>query len=93
MAWGIEYFGNFIDTNYFVDEIQTFEGNKRFKLFIETSRFFGVKTKLEVSHLNTGDYTRSRFFYSPNRGGQYEGSEIAYRHRRPEVTLSISGTF
>lgn len=40
-AWGAEYWGDFKDTNHRVDEIQTFGANKRLRLFIETTRFFG----------------------------------------------------
>ncbi len=93
LAWGVEYWGSFTDTNYFVDEIQKFSGNKRIRVFVETSRYFGVKTQLEVTHINTGDYTQSRFFYEDNRGGKFQGSEMAFRHRRPEIKLSFFGTF
>lgn len=93
LAWGVEYWGSFTDTNYFVDEIQKFSGNKRIRVFVETSRYFGVKTQLEVTHINTGDYTQSRFFYENNRGGAFQGSEVAFRHRRPEIKLTFSGTF
>ena len=92
-AWGAEYWGDFKDTNYRVDEIQTFGANKRLRLFIETTRFFGLKTQLEVTHINTGRYTRSRFFYQRNRGGAFDGSEISHRQRKPEIKLSFWGTF
>lgn len=92
-AWGAEYWGNFKDTNYRVDEIQTFGANKRLRLFIETTRYFGLKTQLEVTHLNTGRYTRSRYFYQSDRGGAFDGSEISHRQRKPEVKLSFWGTF
>ncbi|PKG83768.1 hypothetical protein CXF85_09685 [Colwellia sp. 75C3] len=92
-AWGAEYWGDFIDTNYRVDEIQTFGGNKRVRLFIETTRFFDLKTQLEVTHLNTGRYTRSRYFYQKDRSGEFDGSEISHRQRGPELKFSIWGTF
>lgn len=92
-AWGVEYWGDFEDRNYFVDEITTFGANKRYLIFIETSRFFGVKTQLEIKHANTGDYTRSRFLYNGNRGNEYVGSQISRRQRRPEIKLSFFGTF
>jgi hypothetical protein len=92
-AWGAEYWGDFIDTNYRVDEIQTFGGNKRVRLFIETTRFFDLKTQLEVTQLNTGRYTRSRYFYQKDRGGKFDGSEISHRQRGPKLKLSIWGTF
>ena len=92
-AWGAEYWGDFKDTNYRVDEIQTFGANKRLRLFIETTRFFGLKTQLEVTHINTGRYTRSRFFYQTDRDGEFDGSEISHRQRKPEIKLSFWGAF
>lgn len=92
-AWGIEYWGDFLDTSYRVDEIQTFGGNKRLRFFIETTRFFGLKTQLEISNLNTARYTRSRYFYQKDRSGKFEGSEISHRQRDPELKLSFWGTF
>jgi hypothetical protein len=62
-------------------------------VFVETSRYFGVKTQLEVTHLNTGKYTKSRFFYEDNRGGDFQGSEVVFVRQRAEIKLSIFGTF
>ncbi len=97
IAWGIEYRGEFRDTNYRVNERITFGANDRFRAFIETSQYFGVKIQLEVVHLNTGDYTRSRFIHGETRGDTrsepLNRTEIAYRHRKPEIKLSVFGTF
>jgi len=92
-AWGVSYRGSYKDTGYFVDTIETFEGNTRFHLFAETTRFFGVKMRLEAFDVNTGKFIRSRFFYDEDRSGEFAGSEVAYRKRRPEFRLNISGTF
>jgi hypothetical protein len=92
-AWGLMYFGSFHDDAFMVDEIQRFQGNKRIRVFAETTRYFGVKMRLEVNHANTGKYTRSRFFYDGDRGGAFTGSEVSYRKRKPEFRFDISGTF
>lgn len=93
VSWGIEYSGSFTDEFYTVDEKITFSGNNRLNAFIETSRYFGVKMQLEVRHVNTGDYTRSRTIYDGNRANEIEETEVAYRHRKPELKLSVWGTF
>jgi hypothetical protein len=93
MAWGLEYWGSFTDINYRVDQRETFQGNKRLRFFVETTRYFGVKTQLEVTHLNTGRYTRSRFFFDGTRDNEPDGAEVSSRQRRPELKLSMSGTF
>jgi len=92
-AWGIEYNVNFTNTNFSVDERVTFSGNDRIKAFAETSRYFGVKIQLEVKVLNTGDFTRRRFIHDGNRGNSLERTEFAFRKRKPEIKLSVSGTF
>ena len=89
----MEYSGSFTDTNFFVDERQTFSGNGRIKAFIETSQFFGMKIQLEVDKLNTGEFDRTRFIYEDNRGGTFEATEIANRLRRPEIKLTFSKNF
>lgn len=93
LAWGIEYQGHFVDTNYFVDEKQTFAGNDRFRVFIESSQFFGVKTQLEINNINTAEFDRTRFIYEDDRGGLFEKTEIARRIRRPEIKLTFSKNF
>lgn len=93
LAWGIEYSGDFTDTSFFVDEIQTLRANKRFKIFIESSHFFGVKTQLEITDANTGEFTRTRFIFDVDRGGSLDSTEIAHRQRRPQVRLTFSDNF
>jgi len=92
-AWGIEYFGHFTDTNFFVDEKQTFSGNDRLKIFIESSHFFGVKIQLEVKNINTAEFDRTRFIFEDNRGEAFEKTEIARRLRKPEIKLTFSRNF
>jgi len=93
LAWGVELISHFTDTFYLVDEIHTFEGNNRIEAFIETTYFDGLKVQLLVEHLNTGEYTRSRFIYEDDRSGEFEGSQIERRKREPEIKLSVWGTF
>jgi|GEM_PF-192856 len=93
VSYGVFFNSSFTDTNYQVDEIQTFEGNGRFGAFIETTRFFGVKARLEAFNLNTGKFDRTRTFFVDDRGGAFNGTQVSERRRRPEVRLNISGTF
>jgi len=92
-AWGVEYWGTFRDQGFLVDQIQTFQGNKRLRVFAETTRYFGVKMRLEVTNVNTGRFKRTREFFDPDRGGEFIGREVAHRKRRPEFRFDITGTF
>ena len=93
MAWGVEFISHFTDSIYLVDELITFEGNNRLEAFVESTYFDGLKIQLQVEHLNTGEYRRSRFMYEDDRSGAYLGSQISQRKRKPEIKLSVWGTF
>ena len=93
ITWGFEYYGSFKDTGFLVSEFTTFEGNKRLRIFVETTRFFGVKARFTVGHANTGIYTKTRHFFDGDRGGAFTGRERAVRKRKPTLRLEISGTF
>ncbi|MFT4929488.1 MAG: hypothetical protein ACI8WB_005621 [Phenylobacterium sp.] len=92
-TWGLGYLGSFNYDSFLVDEIQTNSANKVLTFFIETTRFFGVKTRFEVSRFNTARYPRTRHFYEGTRSGEYLGSEIAQREHRPYFMLSVLGDF
>lgn len=64
VTWGVEFMNHFLDTGYRVDEIQTFSGNNRWRVFVETTRYFGVKMQLEVNNASTAQYTRTRYIYN-----------------------------
>jgi len=93
VSWGFEYWGSFKDTGFLVDQTQSLGGNKRLKLFAETTRYFGVKMRLEVTNVNTGRFNRTRLFFDGDRGGDFIGSEVSKRKRRPEFRFDITGTF
>lgn len=93
LAWGMEYSGSFTNTNYFVDERRTFSGNKRLRVFIETSRYFNSKIQLEISDINTARFDRTRYIYQDNRGGIFDKTETANRIRQPNIKLTISRNF
>ena len=93
MAWGLSYYNSFVDKGFRVNEIQTFGGNKRAAFFIETTKYFDLKIRLDINNLNTARFTRSRYIYDGVRGGQFLGSQVSKRTRKPELKLSVSGTF
>lgn len=92
-SWGITYWGSFHEDFFNVSEISRIEGNKRLRFFVETTRFFGVKTQFSVRDANTGRFDRTRFFYDGSRAGDFTGTEVARRVRSPFFKLEFSGTF
>lgn len=93
ISWGVEYNGKFTDRGFQVDQISQFQGNGRFEVFVETTRYLGMKMRLEVNNVNTGNFTRTRFLYDPDRGGDFTGAEVAHRKRKPQFRFELSGTF
>lgn len=93
-SWGLQFKGHYEKNKYYVDEIQKLTSNDRLtEIFIETTHFFNIKTRLEVRDVNNIHFTRTRNFYNEDRSGAFVGAEVAHRKREPEVILSFSGTF
>lgn len=94
ISWGLQYKNHFSKKRFYVDEVQTNEGNDRIsRLFIETTRFFNIKTRLEIKDSNVALFTQSRYFYHGDRSGQFDGLEVEKLKRSSEVNLSFTGTF
>lgn len=108
VTWGVEYDAHFLDVGYRANEVQTFRGNNRWSFYVETTRYFGVKIKLEVNQASTSQYTRTRFIYrgmvpgsendpnaqpSHDRGDDLVSIERSFRFRDPELRLTFSGSF
>jgi hypothetical protein len=93
VAWGVSLDGKFNELEVYVDEFSTFQGNDRYNIFIETTRFLGVKTRLEVERFTGELYQRARFFYDPNRGGAFTGSEDRAFRRGARVRLEMTRQF
>ncbi|MCK0068116.1 TonB-dependent receptor plug domain-containing protein [Kordiimonas laminariae] len=93
VSWGIRYNGIFREEVFLTDQIISFRGNRRVNAFIETTRWFGVKTRFAVDLINTGKFRRQRDFFDPARGGAFTGSEISDRTRKPEFRIEVFGQF
>ncbi|MDK1290685.1 glycosyltransferase [Pseudoalteromonas umbrosa] len=85
-SWGVEYWGDYTEPFYFAHETLLVHGNKRLKGFIESSPIDDVKLRLEVTHMNTGRFIRTRTFY---QDVMQIGQEVANRTHKAEYRLSI----
>lgn len=93
VAWGVTLDGHFREPDVYVNEFSTFQGNDRFNAFIETTRFFGVKTRLEVERFTGELYQKKRFFFDPDRSGTFTGSEIRKFRRGATIRLEFTRQF
>ncbi|MCF2859904.1 glycosyltransferase [Pseudoalteromonas sp. SMS1] len=85
-SWGIEYWGDYTEPFYYAHETLFVKGNKRLKGFIESSPVDDIKVRLEVTHMNTGRFIRTRTFYE---NAEQVGQEVADRTHKAEYRLSI----
>lgn len=92
-AWGFRYEPPTNIENFFVDEAIFSSRGSNWTGFIETTRFFGVKSQLEVRNIDGQEFPRERLFFFPDRGGEFIGSEIIDRRRGAFIKLTITDQF
>ena len=93
VSWGVDYEGAFRSNSFYVSERGSFKGNGRFEAFVETTRYFGMKIRLKVRNINTGNYTRSRFIFVGDRSGLLDQTIIASRKRKPTFRIEMTKSF
>ncbi len=93
VAWGVGYEAPYDIAFFFVDEIDAGSPSSGWTAFIETTRFFGVKSQLEVRNIGGRNLPRERLFFEPTRAGALTGSEFQDRQRGAFVKLTISDQF
>ncbi len=93
IAWGIAY--RFAQDNvfYFADEESFTTNGGRWGMFIETTRFWGVRTNFAIRNPGGRNFFRKRRFFDPSRAGEFVGTETISRDRGIFVTLTMTGQF
>lgn len=93
IAWGVTFEPAARTTSFFANETIIDRRGRRLTTFAETTRFFGVKMRLEASNLFQTRFPRERQLFAPDRGGTFIGSEELDRERGEFVTFTISDQF
>ncbi|MFM7350382.1 MAG: TonB-dependent receptor domain-containing protein [Erythrobacter sp.] len=75
LAWGVTFEPASRTRSFFANEAITDRRGRRITAFAETTRFFGLKMRLEASNLFQTRFPRDRQFFAPDRGGVFTGSE------------------
>lgn len=93
-AWGgqLEFIGG--ENFYGIDELDRFDEGVDLELFIETTRWWGIKTRLTFETVSNREFVRDRRVYV----GQRDLSPLLFRELRDRrrgrsVVLSFSGSF
>lgn len=92
-AWGVTYEPDGETASFFANEAIIDRRERRITAFAETTRFFGVKMRLEASNLFQTRFPRDRQLFTPDRSGTFLGSELLDRERGEFVTFTISDQF
>ncbi|NVJ97801.1 MAG: outer membrane beta-barrel protein [Alphaproteobacteria bacterium] len=66
---------------------------ERVSAFVETSQFFGVKTRLSVNNIFGDDLLRERDYFTGDRTGAFSSSEVKDYRRNATFKLTVSGKF
>ncbi len=90
-SWGVEYTAASEIVGYFADEISDTRTADQVEVFVETTRWLGVKSRFAVRNLSHRNFFTERVFFAPDRSGALIGSERVDRDRGMFVTLSFEG--
>jgi len=93
LAWGVSYRAPLSGTFFFTNEESLNRDGRIWSAFVETTKFFGVKTSLEFSGIGAQNFSRERRFFFPDRSDAFSGSELISRDRGMFINLALSGQF
>ncbi len=91
VSWGAAFVFPEDDRAFFGNEISDFRTGDELSLFVETTRFLGVKSRLMLKGVGGRDFIGRRTFFSPDRAGGITGFEASDRKRGMFVTLTVEG--
>ncbi|MGN6210313.1 TonB-dependent receptor plug domain-containing protein [Asticcacaulis sp.] len=93
LSWGIDYIGGYQARLWYADETRLQDHAAELRLFLETSRFFQARLRVEVNGLSGLRNTYYRDLYTPNRTGAWNGSEVWEIRTPVSLAVSLSRTF
>ncbi len=93
ISWGVSYQAELEGTFFFVDEESNNLDSSKWDAFVETTRYFGLKTRLSWSSIGGQNFIRQRQFFTPDRGGQLSDSQLINRERGAFASITVSGQF
>ncbi|MBC8025386.1 MAG: TonB-dependent receptor [Steroidobacteraceae bacterium] len=93
VAWGLTYVASTADTDYRIDEIDSFRELQRIDAFVETTAIQGFKLKLIAYNALSDTEERQRLFYAPDRRGVLASSEVGNFRPGTWWLLTLSSSF
>jgi outer membrane receptor protein involved in Fe transport len=93
LAWGFNYEGYSVDSDFRSSEIDSFRQLHRLDAFIETTWIAGAKIRLVMQNITDAAEKRDRRFYDPDRNGVLSLRETAAFYPDMWWMLTVSGNF
>jgi len=94
VAWGWDIAEQAERPRFKVNEMEMFNEGIETNIFVETTRWFGIKTRLDANNLLDYDEIRDRIIYTGGREvSPVESRILRERQAGWRVTLSLSGNF
>ncbi len=91
IAWGFGYKSPFRVYRYYADEISDLIDGPQWTAFVETTRFFNLKSRVSLRNIGRQTFTGERRFFEPDRSGAFSATEFIDRSRGMFVTLTFEG--
>jgi hypothetical protein len=91
-SWGATYTDKPWHIFYRSAEIERDRDSPSLDLWLETTAFAGLRTRLTILSLLGQPQVQKRIFYSPDRTGDVASIELTRRHPGRWLTLTISGS-
>lgn len=92
-AWGFGHVPSSQSTSFYFSEADRLRTSGVWSAFVETTRFEGLRLRLEARNLGVQRYERRRLIYDPDRSGNLVLVQEADRHRGTFVTFTVEGEF
>lgn len=92
-AYGVSYEHGYHWTAWYTGQTDRLDIRGQWNAFVETTRIEGLKLRLEARSLTGERFRRSRDFFSPDRTGALQSTEIREAERGGFVKLTVSGSF
>jgi hypothetical protein len=91
ISWGARYAAPETTRSFFADETSVFRSGSELSLFVESTRWFGVKSRLTLRGVGGRNFDNDRAFFAPDRRGAVTGLENAPRVRGMFISLTVEG--
>ncbi|MCG8412600.1 MAG: TonB-dependent receptor [Pseudomonadales bacterium] len=93
ISWGVSYLAETENTFFFADEETFSRDGDQWRVYVETTRFAGIRTRFTLRNIGARSLFQVRRFFRPTRADEFTGTEIIDRERGMFMTLTLSGQF